>query len=209
MPFEQWGSSSAAAAAAADLSIKDTKLLGDLCMMEGQPNRAIPFYQLVLTRLLADLDHSSSSGSSSSNNSSSSSNNSSSSSSSISRPNSSSSSSSSSAHHLIIDALYFPDAHSMHSSELWLTSLTPRINIPTFFATATHPELLALVTHLDPILQSSFFKKVSAFFPEHIEAVLERVNAIRYPEVISMLDAKHRRWGSNCTAAAAAAAAAD
>ncbi len=100
---------------------------------------------------------------------------------------------------LAIDALYFPDPRSFQYSEIWLTSTTPRISIKTFFEQANFRELLTLVSHLDPIIQSSFFKKAIGFFPEHIETVLSKFNAIQYPEVISILDAKHQHWGSNCT----------
>ena len=50
------------------------------------------------------------------------------------------------------------------------------------------------------IIQSSFFKKAIGFFPIHVEKVLMKLNAVHYPEVISLMYSKNQEWGiKNCS----------
>ena len=107
-------------------------------------------------------------------------------------------------HALSIDALYFSPVSSMSQStahaELWLTSSTSTISVDSFLKHASYKEILVLVTHLDPIVQSTFFRKTLSFFPQEISAVLSQLNAIHYPEVLSLRDAYFQHWGDgNCT----------
>lgn len=97
---------------------------------------------------------------------------------------------------LAIDAIYFPDAKSADLSEFWLSSSSPRLNVKTFLRRATHAEKEILVRHLDHIIQSSFYLKAMGSFPEHIQTVLSKFNAIHYPNVISIVDSKHQNWAS-------------
>ena len=55
-----------------------------------------------------------------------------------------------------------------------------------------------VVTHLDPILQSSLMQKVLGFIPKDIAAVLKKFDATFYPEVISLIDSEYQQWGEDC-----------
>jgi hypothetical protein len=101
---------------------------------------------------------------------------------------------------LIIDALFLPYPKILTDLEIWLTSSTPRLNLQSFLMRADYRDVMTLVAHLDPIIQSSFFKKAIGFFPAHIESVLNKFNAVHYPDVISLMDTKIQEWGlKNCS----------
>lgn len=109
---------------------------------------------------------------------------------------------------LAIDAFYVPpvrlsDGNNTKSDgEIWLTSATPRIDVMDFAKQASPREMHILVQHLDPIIQSSFFRKAFEYFPEHIRRLLLPLSAVHYPEIVSLLDARHDRWGSSTGTAA-------
>lgn len=63
------------------------------------------------------------------------------------------------------------------------------------------------MTHLDPVLESTYFKKALGYFPSAVQEVLGELGAARHPHVVSLRDAYFPRWGESCPASAAAAGA--
>lgn len=100
------------------------------------------------------------------------------------------------------DAVHSAHTHAFntHITEphIWLTSSTPRIPVSTILHTYSQAEIEEVVTHLDPILQNAMMQKILAFIPEDIMRVLRHLDAVLYPNVVSMIDAHSTHWGGKC-----------
>lgn len=84
------------------------------------------------------------------------------------------------------------------SAELWVASSVvpiPQASIASAFKAA---DMGAIAAHLDPILESTYFKKAMRFFPTVVQDVLGTYSAAHFPHVISLRDAYYPHWGELC-----------
>ena len=80
----------------------------------------------------------------------------------------------------------------------WLTSSAPRVSVAAALQCFSAEEVEAVVQHLDPILQNALLQKILAFVPPELRTVLRLFDATDYPNVISLLDARHQNWVKDC-----------
>ncbi len=108
-------------------------------------------------------------------------------------------------HHLVIDALYVPMSHidddqtdTFAAPALWLTSSSAPLPLTSVFKTFTQAQIETVVQHLDPILQNSHMQRIISYIPVDISRALKEFDAVNYPNVISLIDMEHPRWGDKC-----------
>jgi hypothetical protein len=81
--------------------------------------------------------------------------------------------------------------------QLWLTP-TVRMSLQTVLRVFTHAQLEAVARHVDPVLHSSLLQKIIGFVSPDIVRVLEMFDAVHFPNVVSLIDAKSNSWGEKC-----------
>lgn len=80
---------------------------------------------------------------------------------------------------------------------IWLTSSTPRITVSTLLS-LTQSTVEQIVQHLDPVIQNSLMQKIMPFIPQDVAQVLSLFDAVKFPNVVSLLDSRHQNWVDNC-----------
>ena len=83
---------------------------------------------------------------------------------------------------------------SLAAPHLWLTPSTPLLPLSCLSSCLGDAAVEVVVVHLDPLLQNALLQKVLGFLPLDIRQVLGFYDAIHYPNVVSLLDAKHNNW---------------
>lgn len=83
-------------------------------------------------------------------------------------------------------------------AEVWLASNMSPLMHTTIMSKYRSGEMEILVAHLDPILESTYFKKVANFFPLTVQTVLSTLSASHFPRVLSLRDAYYPHWGETC-----------